>query len=297
MIADEAERNVIRQQFARFASKCKPYAPMYRQITLAGLRLILGGANPGASLDHGLQYDDVRDAWRYYLDHDNQGRGFVLIGHSQGSFILAELIRQEIDGKPVAARMVSAILAGTTLAVPRSKDAGGAFQHVPLCKSATQTGCAITFASFRSTVAPPANTLFGKVTGENMTAACSNPAALGGGSGELHAYLATAGQTIVGTITPKPWVVPEKPIDTPWVSVPGLLTARCASNENATYLEVTVLPDPAGHRVNDITGDLMLGGQVQTNWGLHLVDMNLTMGNLLDIVGQEAKAFRSRGGR
>jgi hypothetical protein len=39
----------------------------------------------------------------------------------------------------------------------------------------------------------------------------------------------------------------------------------------------------------------MLGGQVQTNWGLHLVDMNLTMGNLLDIVGQEAKAFRSRG--
>ena len=297
MIADEAERNVIRQQFARFASKCRVYAPMYRQITLAGLRLILGGANPGASLDHGLQYDDVRDAWRYYLDHDNHGRGFVLVGHSQGSFILAELIRQEIDGKPVAARMVSAILAGTTLAVPRGKDAGGAFQHVPLCKSATQTGCVITFASFRSTVPPPENTLFGKVTGENMTAACSNPAGLGGGTGELHAYLATAGQTIVGATPPKPWVTPEKPIDTPWVSVPGLLTARCASNENATYLEVTVHPDPAGHRVNDITGDLMFGGQVQANWGLHLVDMNLTMGNLLDIVGQEAKAFRSQGGR
>ena len=297
MIADEAERNVIRQQFARFASKCRVYAPMYRQITLAGLRLILGGANPGASLDHGLQYDDVRDAWRYYLEHDNQGRGFVMVGHSQGSFILAELIRQEIDGKPVAARMVSAILAGTTLAVPRGKDTGGAFQHVPLCKSATQTGCVITFASFRSTVPPPENTLFGKVTGENMTAACSNPAALGGGSGELHSYLATAGQTIVGATPPKPWVTPEKPIDTPWVSVPGLLTARCASNENATYLEVTVHPDPAGHRVNDITGDLMFGGQVQANWGLHLVDMNLTMGNLLDIVGQEAKAFRSRGGR
>ena len=297
MIADDAERNVIRQQFARFASKCRAYAPMYRQITLAGLRLMLGGAKPGASLDHGLQYDDVRDAWRYYLEHDNQGRGFVLVGHSQGSFILAELIRQEIDGKPVAARMVSAILAGTTLAIPRGKDTGGGFQHVPLCHSATETGCVITFASFRSTVPPPANTLFGKVTGENMAAACSNPAALGGGSGELHAYLATAGQTIVGAIAPKPWVVPEKPIDTPWVSVPGLLTGRCASNENATYLEVTVHPDPAGHRASDITGDLMLGGQVQANWGLHLVDMNLTMGNLLDIVGQEAKAFRSRGGR
>ena len=126
-----------------------------------------------------------------------------------------------------------------------------------------------------------------------MVAACSNPAALGGGSGELRAYLATAGQTIVGAIPPKPWVVPEKPIETPWVSVPGLLTARCASNENATYLEVTVHPDPPGPRVNDITGDLMLGGQVQANWGLHLVDINLTMGNLLEIVGQEATAFRS----
>ena len=128
-----------------------------------------------------------------------------------------------------------------------------------------------------------------------MVAACSNPAALGGGSGELHAYLASAGQTIVGTIPPKPWVVPEKPIETPWVSVPGLLTARCASNENATYLEVTVHPNPSGPRVNDITGDLMLDGQVQANWGLHLVDMNLTIGNLLDIVGQQATAFRSRG--
>jgi Protein of unknown function (DUF3089) len=294
MIADDAERNVIKQQFARFASKCRPYAPMYRQITLAGLRRVLGGAVPGASLDHGLQYDDVRDAWRYYLEHDNQGRGFVLVGHSQGSFILAELIRQEIDGKPVAARMVLAILAGTTIAVPRGKDTGGAFQHVPLCHSATQTGCVITFASFRSTVTPPANTLFGKVTGENMTAACSNPAALGGGSGELHAYLSTAGQTIVGATPPKAWVS-EKTIDTPWVSAPGLLTARCASNENATYLEVTVHGDPSGRRANDITGDLMLGGQVQANWGLHLVDMNLTMGNLLDIVGQEAKTFRGRG--
>jgi hypothetical protein len=265
MIADDAERNVIRQQFARFASKCRPYAPMYRQITLAGLRRVLGGAVPGASLDHGLQYDDVRDAWRYYLEHDNQGRGFVLVGHSQGSFILAELIRQEIDGKPVAARMVSAILAGTTLAVPRGEDAGGAFQHVPICHSATQTGCVMTFASFRSTVQPPANTLFGKVAGDNLTAACSNPAALGGGSGELHAYLSTAGQTIVGAIPPKPWV-PDKTIDTPWVSVPGLLTARCASNENATYLEVSVHADPSGRRANDITGDLMLNGQVQANW-------------------------------
>ena len=292
MVADEAERNVIRQQFARFAAKCKPYAPMYRQVTLAGLRTVLAGG--GAALDHGIQYDDVRDAWNYYLQHENRGRGVVLVGHSQGSYILLRLIREEIDGKPTQARLVSAILLGTTLAVPRGKDVGGAFQHIPLCHTAAQVGCVITYASFRSTVPPPANTLFGKVTEAGMTAACTNPAALGGGSGELHAYLSAQGRTIVGTAPPKPWVKPERPIETPWVSVPGMLTAQCASNENAAYLGVTVRADPDGRRVDDIRGDLMAGGQIQANWGLHLIDVNLSMGNLLDIVAQQAKAWRSR---
>jgi hypothetical protein len=291
MIADAAERNVIRQQFARFASKCRPYAPMYRQITLAGLRTMLAGGGGGEALDHGLQYDDVRDAWNYYLAHDNRGRGVVLVGHSQGSFILTRLIKEEIDGKPVQARLVSAILLGTTLAVPFGKDVGGAFQHVPVCRSAIQTGCVIVYASFRSTAPPPANTFFGKVSSPNQTAACGNPAALAGGSGELHAYLSTDGSTIAGATAPKPWVNPARPIDTPWVSVPGLLTAQCMTNDNATYLEVSVHGEPSGPRTGDIVGDLTIGKQVQANWGLHLVDVNLAMGNLIDIVGQEAKAW------
>src|SRR5258708_18803150 len=123
---------------------------------------MLAGGGGGARLNSGLAYDDVRDAWRYYLEHDNQGRGFVLIGHSQGSYILAELIRQEIDGKPIERRMVSAILPGATLPVPRGKDVGGAFQHVPLCHAASQTGCVIAYSAFRATSPPPANTRFGK---------------------------------------------------------------------------------------------------------------------------------------
>jgi Protein of unknown function (DUF3089) len=293
MNADPAEHNVIRQQFARFAAKCRPYAPLYRQVTLAGLRRVLGTpGGAGSALDRGVGYDDVVDAWNHYLQNDNRGRGFVLIGHSQGSFVLAELMRREIDGKPVQARMVSAILMGATLAVPRGKDVGGAFKNIPLCKSATQTGCVIAFASYRATIPPPANTLFGRAPGADMVAACTNPAALSGGSGQLHAYLARDGRTITSTTPPKPWVVPEKPIDTPWVSVPGLLTARCASNEHASgYLEVTVNGNPSDPRVDDIVGDLGAAGKVQPNWGLHLIDVNLAMGNLLDIVGQQAKAF------
>lgn len=293
MDADPAELNVISQQFARFAAHCRPFAPLYRQVTLAGLRRMMAGEMPFV-LDRGIGYDDIRDAWNYYLEHDNNGRGFVLIGHSQGSWVLAELIRREIDGKPAQSRLVSALLLGTSLAVLRGKDVGGAFQHVPICHSATDTGCVITYAAYRSTVPPPPATLFGKVAEANMVAACTNPAALAGGSGPLHAYLSTTGRTVTATYAPKPWIVPEQAIDTPWVSVPGLLTAQCTSNENATYLEVKVNGDPKDPRVDDITGDITVNGQILSTWGLHLIDVNLAMGNLLEIVGQQAKAYATK---
>ncbi len=292
MTPDPAEINVVRQQLARFASVCRPYAPVYRQVTLAGLRSMLGSGGGGVtSLASGVGYDDLRDAWNSYLQHDNKGRGVVLIGHSQGSYVLAELIRREIDGKPVQARLVSALLLGATMAVTKGKDVGGAFQNIPVCRSAAQTGCLIAFSSFRSTLPPPANTRFGKVGDPEQVAVCTNPAALGGGTGALRAYLSAAGRTITGSTPPKPWVVPEQPIETPWVSVPGLLSAQCASNEHATFLEVTVHGNPSDPRVDDITGDLGGGGQILASWGLHLIDVNLAMGNLVDIVGQQSKAY------
>jgi pimeloyl-ACP methyl ester carboxylesterase len=302
MTADAAELNVVRTQFARFGSACRLYAPLYRQVTLAGLQKTLAGGATGATdrspLTAGIAYDDVAAAWQYYLEHDNQGRGVVLIGHSQGSFVLTELIRREIDGKPVQSKLVSALLLGATIGVPKGKDVGGTFQHVPLCHAPAQIGCLITYASFRSTSPPPANTLFGRVADPSQVAACTNPAALGGGSGELHAYLSATGATVVGRSTVKPWVTPEQTIDTPWVSVPGLLTAQCRANDNASgYLEITVHGDPADPRVDEIAGDIRAGNLVLANWGLHLVDVDLAIGNLVDIAGQQAKAYSAKKSR
>ncbi len=289
MNAGPEEKNVVRSQLARFGSKCRIYAPLYRQVTLTALRSMLAG-KPMA-MDRALAYNDVLDAWKYYLAHDNQGRGVVLIGHSQGSNVLTELIQKEIDGKPIQDRIISALLLGWNVAVPKGKDVGGAFQHLPLCHSATQTGCVITYASFRSNAPPPANSLFGRVPGENMVAACVNPAALGGGSGALHAYLSSGGNIVNSAAEPRPWVTPPQPINTPFVSVPGLLTAECVSDEKGSYLAVTVHGNPEDPRTDDIVGDVVTNGQVQANWGLHLIDANLAMGNLVDIVGEQSKAY------
>jgi hypothetical protein len=294
MTTDPAEQNVVRQQFARFGSECRTFAPMYRQVTLAGLRTTMAKGGR-VSLDQGPGYGDVLDAWNHYLKNDNNGRGVVIIGHSQGAMVLTRLIAEEIDGKPIQSRLVSAILMGTSVAVPKGKDVGGAFKNIPLCRSAGQIGCLITFATFRSTLPPPANTLFGRVAGDGMEAACSNPAALAGSNGQLRAYLTGQGSPIVGSGSQKhQWVKDAAPIDTPFISVPGLLTAECDSNEYANFLKITVKADPADPRADDIPGDLGAVGKPQANWGLHLVDVNLTMGNLLDIVRRQAKAYLSR---
>lgn len=286
MNPDAAELRVVEQQFARFASVCRTFAPSYRQVTLAGLRAAMA-AGP-FSLDQGMGYDDVLGAWRYYLEHDNNGRGVVLIGHSQGSFILTRLIKEEIDGKPVQDRLVSAMLMGAAPLVAKGRDVGGSFQSIPLCHSASQTGCLIAFSTFRSTVPPPENSLFGIALSADVTVVCTNPAALGGGSGELHSYLSSGGSTIVGAGRVGEWVAGGPAIETPFVSTPGLLTSECKTNQYATYLEMTVHGNPADPRVDNI------GGDITPQWGMHLVDMNVSMGNLIDIVRQESQAWQRR---
>jgi hypothetical protein len=293
LVINQPEKSVVNAQFARFASKCRLFAPMYRQVTLTALRAMIEGKP--MPVDRQLGYNDVVAAWNYYLAHDNKGRGVVLVGHSQGSGVLTQLIKNEIDGKPIQERLISAILMGTSLPVPKGADVGGAFQHIPVCRSNAQIGCVIAFADFRSTVPPPANSRFGKAP-EGMQAVCANPASLGGGSGSLDAYLSPGRISGGPDSVPGPfeWTQPPKPIDTPFVKVPGLLSAACVDDEHGSYLAVTIHPTPGGARANDITGDVIVNGQVLQDWGLHLIDANLTMGNLVAIVGDESKTYLAK---
>src|SRR4051794_2572867 len=105
---DPEERSIALYQAARYSSLCRIYAPMYRQITLQGL------LNP-ASVTQKMRdtgYGDVRDAWRYYLKHYNKGRGVILIGHSQGTFVLRTLVAKEIDK---SAQLRKQLIAGVLL--------------------------------------------------------------------------------------------------------------------------------------------------------------------------------------
>jgi hypothetical protein len=285
------EQAVAAVQFTRFASVCRTYAPMYRQATLTALQKAMTGTN--VERNFGLAYGDVVAAWRHYLDHDNKGRPFVLIGHSQGTIMLSMLLAGEIENSPAAARMLSAMLIGYNIEVPEGKLVGGTFKKAPLCSRVGETGCVITYVSFRAATPPPAESLFGRAAKPGMTIGCTNPAGLARGrTVPLDSYW-YAGPSLTGTQNPIAWSSAGPP-PTPFLRTEGLASGACVNDGPVGYLAVTVNADPNDARTDRIPGDVMIMGAVLPGWGLHLADVNLAMGDLLALVQAQSRAFAAR---
>ena len=284
LVPGPEELNVVKAQFARLGSRCRLFAPMYRQFSLGALRARMSGA--GAVPTRGTPADannDVDDAWAWYLANENKGRGVVIVGHSQGSGQIMRLIASKVDGTPDQAKLVSAIIMGSSVQTPVGKDVGGTFKNIPTCKSARQTGCVISFSTFRSNIPPAEKAMFGR-GGDGTEAICTNPAALGGGvATNPKAYWSTADKT---------WVK-GKTIATPFVMTPGLTTTECVHEAGHVYLKATFKADPNDARIDDPGNDVMAQGKPDPNWGLHLVDANIAMGDLVDVVGKQAAAWKA----
>ena len=73
-----------------------------------------------------------------------------------------------------------------------------------------------------------------------------------------------------------------------------MISAECKFAKTGSYLAVTIQGDPADARVDDIVGDVVTMGMVQANWGLHLIDVHLGMGNLLEMVRAKTGAYMAR---
>jgi hypothetical protein len=252
-------------QASRFRQGCRVWAPMYRQVTLQG---ILGtSVDPKASA---TAYKSARAAFDDYVKHDNHGRGFVLIGHSQGSFILKQLIADEIDKRPaLRRRMISALLLGGNVT-------NKAYKHVRPCSKAAQNGCIVAWSMFHDP--PPADALFGRTTRNGQQVVCTSPSRLGSSS-KLLPYAPTL--PFPGTIGVGLGIFePNRPtgVSTPWYFEPDVLTGTCATTaDGASYLKVdgSVLPIPVP----------------TAGWGLHLGDVNLALGNLTTIARKQIAAY------
>jgi hypothetical protein len=288
LVAGLEENAVAAVQLARFGGVCRTYAPLYRQVTLAALPRAFAGEDVSANFN--TAYGDVLAAWKDFLAHRNSDRPFVLIGHSQGSIHLLKLLAEEIEGKPVARRMLSAILLGWAVEVPEGKRVGGSLKSTPLCSRMGETGCVITYMTFRAGSPPPDAAFLGRAARDGMTAGCTNPGALGGGSARLDSYWFTLAPPQIGA-EPVVWSSQGAPT-TPFLRTEGLVTATCAHQGKAGYLAVTVNADPADARTDRIPGDVYTMGKLNPGWGMHLADMDVAQGDLIRLVEAQVAAKR-----
>jgi hypothetical protein len=289
-------------QVGMLAPDCRVFVPTYRQRTLPELALALITKIPP---DYSTAFGDVAQAFQYYWDHDNtdpvtgRRRGVVLLGHSQGAAALTALIQNEFDGKPAMRQLVSAILLGGHVVVPIGQPDGGGtdpkatFQHIPACRTATETGCVVAYSSYKPGGQVPASDadLVRVPNDPRHQVLCVNPAALltpGAGPTPLDTVLYT--RKLVGGNDLFPYgrinslgqslTVPNYP--TGFARYHGTLTGQC---RQATDADGTV-------SWLDITGGDDLIGPPQPNfYGLHALDFNVTAGDLRQLIADQARSW------
>lgn len=276
---DDNETTTVIAQAAQYARTCRVFAPIYRQVTLSALGS--GGFGEGGV----VAYDDVVDAWKTYISTWNEGRGVILIGHSQGTGHLKRLIAEEIDGSDdLMPRLVAAHLFGGAIQVPEGEVVGGDFQDIPACEAADQTGCVVTWSSYPADYPPAPDAIFGTAGGDpfgeseaDTRALCTDPLALL--DRELASPVAPTTAPLVGGIPG------TEGLETRFVSLPESLTVSCEATDGHDYLSVAIAEDADPRPLDGLITETL-----GPTWGLHLVDMTVALDDLVDLATAQAEA-------
>ncbi len=283
---DPQQTAIAQYQASRFSQRCRVFAPVYRQLTLSAINATEGV--PPEAVE--TAYSDVLEAWRTYLRRYNRGRGVVLIGHSQGTGILSELLRTEIERSRAQRKLlVSALLLGGNVTVRKGEDAGGSFRRTPLCRSARQTGCVVAFSTFGDT--PPPDAIFGRTDGAlvdthgvdpgKLEIACTSPARLSRDGTRLDTLVRS--EPFPGTLGIGLQIMyggPQPTAPTPWLAPQDHYTGGCERANGAHVL-----------RIHPVDGARQLSPSPTPQWGLHLADVNIGLGNLIEVVGEQGRRY------
>jgi hypothetical protein len=216
--------SVIRAVFrngAHYRGVCRMFAPLYHQMSNGTYYQFVFSWEPTEYFQRA--YDDVVEAFEYYIRNHNDGRDFVLVGNGQGSHIFKRLLQDKVDNdEALRGHLLSAVLLnnGGAVQVPEGERVGGSFVNIPLCTSVTETGCVIAFDAVANGPGSIPSLQAGPVE-PPMARVCVNPASFDGSTGTLAA--------LVYPRTHEDLIPFPSGVDTEWVRFPNIYTSRCAA--------------------------------------------------------------------
>lgn len=271
------ELDPLLNQAARFTSLCRMFAPLYHQVTLG----TFSSAEAPQLLD--AAYQDVLAAFQSFREH-NGDRPLVIMGHSQGTFMTTRLLQEVIEPDPeLRDRLIVALLIGGSVSVPPGEVIGGTFDMLPLCESAEQTGCVIAYRTYAADYPPGMGDQ--TASGPGLSVACTDPAALLGRDKFAGTDLPTFSAQPAAFVP-----VGAGFADTPFVRLGDFYASECLTDVDGNqYLAISVAPEPSDVRQNPIDfANPLLSPNIL---GLHVLDYNFPMAELLELVAIKAEAF------
>jgi hypothetical protein len=133
---EENTRWMMVNQASAYNGCCNVYAPRYREANVF-VYVQRDKSITQEVLD--FAYQDVERAFDHYMKAFNEGRPFVIASHSQGTQHAVRLLQERIDTSALRNQLVAAYVIGGSVAA----SAIDSMEHIPVCGSADQTGCAV----------------------------------------------------------------------------------------------------------------------------------------------------------
>lgn len=264
---DDAQSGRIAEVYVRgmaspFNQASEIWAPKYRQATFGAF--LTDSPDAEAAID--TAYEDVAQAFDFFIDSIAADTPIVLVGHSQGALHLMNLLQQEIAGTALEDRIAAAYLVGWPISVAHDLPALG----LPACATAGQANCIASWSSYAEPADPSAlietysesRGLDGNLRGDSSIV-CTNPiSGTANGTAPASANLGT--------------LVPDTDL-TDGELVPQYVPARC---DERGLLLIGAPPE--------------MGAAVLPGNNYHVYDIPLFWRNLQRDVAQRVESWTSR---
>lgn len=138
----------VRGMASPFNQASEIWAPKYRQATFGAFLT----DSPDADAAIATAYEDVAQAFTFFIDSIAEDTPIVLVGHSQGALHLMSLLERKIAGTALQDRIAAAYLVGWPISVAHDLPALG----LPACATAGQANCISSWSSYAEPADPSA---------------------------------------------------------------------------------------------------------------------------------------------